>query len=369
MSEMPLKNQQDTETILLRCGIGPEATMQEVLALIDKNGLGVALVVGEDRAFHGIVTDGDIRRAIMANVKFTLRVKDFLAQKDGPGPVEPLTASDDSNESQIVTLMEHTRVRHIPLLDKDGLVSGLALRSEMGGLVEGKMQALVMAGGKGMRLRPLTNKTPKPLLPIGGKPVIERIIDQLRDSGVKDISISTLYQAEKIQDHFGDGSGFGVNLHYTEEDQPLGTAGALSLIEEVRDPVLVINGDILTAMDFRAMFHFHKEHKADLTVAVRKYEFSVPFGVVDVEKAMVTNLQEKPDVSFFINAGVYLIQPEVLSQIKSNEHLDMTDLIDNLIAQKRPVASFPIHEYWIDIGQLDNYTQAQTDVGKGKLNR
>ncbi len=362
-------NRQNIKTIFSRFRVGPEAALSEVLPILDKNGKGVVLVVDDDRTFHGLVTDGDIRRAIMSHVDFKVPVKEFLLKKEGPGPDKPLTALDSSEENELIALMERNRVRHLPLLDREGLVSALTLISEIGSGIDRKMQAVVMAGGKGMRLRPLTNKVPKPLLPIGGKPVIERIIDQLRNSGIQEISISTLYRADKIQEHFGDGSEFGVNLHYTEEEQPLGTAGALSLLKEVQEPVLVINGDILTAVNFRAMFDFHKEHKADLTVAVRKYEFSVPFGVVEVENAMVNNLQEKPNLSIFINAGIYLIQPEVLENITPNEHLDMTDLIEGLLEKGQPVASFPVHEYWIDIGQLGDYTQAQTDAGKGKLDR
>ena len=358
-----------TALSLDRFALNEGEAMGEVLKLIDKNGEGVAVIVDEQQRFTGIVTDGDVRRAIMSGLDFHMAARDFLKNKQGPGPDQPLTALATESQETLVSIMEQFGVRHIPLVDDEGKLAGLALLSELAPSIESSMHAVVMAGGKGMRLRPLTNKVPKPLLPIGGKPVIERIVDQLRDSGVHNISISTHYHAEKIQEHFGDGSRHGVNLRYTEETEPLGTAGALSLLEEVREPVLVINGDILTAMDFRAMLQFHKEHKSDLTVAVRKYDFSVPFGVVDVDGARVKSLKEKPNLSFFINAGVYLMEPEILERISPNEHLDMTDLIDDLLETGGAVTSFPIHEYWIDIGQLDDYTRAQTDVVEGKLNR
>ncbi len=345
------------------------ALMREVLTHIDVNGEGVAVVIGPARRFMGIITDGDIRRAILSNDDFEQTAAEFLAGKSGPGPEKPLTASTATPRRKLIEIMDRARVRHIPLLDDGGRVAGLALMSELERDTAPPLRAVVMAGGFGQRLRPLTQNTPKPLLTIGNKPVIERTVEQLRDAGIKNISITTHFQADKIKDHFGDGSDFGVNVQYTHENEPMGTAGALSMLENVDEPLLVINGDILTEVDFRAMQAFHREHDSDLTVAVRKYEIPVPFGVIKAEGVRVTQLVEKPVLSHFINAGIYLLEPSVLEDVPATGRLDMTDLIEILLKRNAVVTSFPIHEYWLDIGQVSDYIQAQQDVGSGKFKK
>jgi len=226
---------------------------------------------------------------------------------------------------------------------------------------------MVMAGGQGMRLRPLTESTPKPLLPVGGRPVMEIIIGQLRDVGVKRIHVATHYQAEKIMQHFGNGESFGVDISYVEEEVPLGTGGALGLLKAPDEPVLVINGDILTQVDFRSLHAFHKEHAADMTVGVRRYDIQVPYGVVSCIGAKIRYLKEKPQLSLFVNAGIYLLEPSVFRLIPANEHLNITDLVSKLLQMKRTVVSYPICEYWLDIGQYEDYQQAQEDAKNGKF--
>jgi len=192
-------------------------------------------------------------------------------------------------------------------------------------------------------------------------------IEQLREGGIRQINITTHYKAEKIVDHFGDGSDFGVRINYVNEDRPLGTAGALGLMEKPNSLLLVINGDILTQMNFRAMLSYHQEHKADLTVAVRKYDLKVPYGVIENKGAFVQKLVEKPSLSFFVNAGIYLLEPSVYRYVPNGQHFDMTDLIQRLLEAKRPVASFPIVEYWLDIGQPADYDQAEKDIQNGSF--
>jgi NDP-sugar pyrophosphorylase family protein len=226
-----------------------------------------------------------------------------------------------------------------------------------------------MAGGFGKRLLPLTQNTPKPMLPIGEQPLMERMIGQLRDAGIHRVNVTTHFEPEKIRDYFGDGERFGVNLNYVSEERPLGTAGALRLIETKKEPLLIINGDILTRVDFRAMLDFHREHQADLTVGVREYDFQVPYGVIETEGARVTGVNEKPVYKFFVNAGIYLLQPALDEFIPKDERFDMTDLIEKLIAAGRTVASFPIMEYWLDIGRLADYERAQEDVKNWETNK
>ncbi|MFO0733450.1 MAG: sugar phosphate nucleotidyltransferase [Nitrospiraceae bacterium] len=197
------------------------------------------------------------------------------------------------------------------------------------------------------------------MLPVGDKPLLEIIISHLRDSGIKRVNVSTHHQREKIESHFGDGREFGVDLSYVTEDRPLGTAGCLGLIEAPTETTLVINGDILTQVNFQAMLQFHRAQQADLTVAVRQYDVQVPFGVIESDGVMVRGVTEKPVFNFFVNAGIYLLEPSVYRLLAPGERTDMTDLIQQLLREGRRVASFPIREGWLDIGQPADYEQAQ----------
>ena len=200
------------------------------------------------------------------------------------------------------------------------------------------------------------------MLPVGDRPLMQRIVEQLRQAGIRRVNISTHYLPEKIIEHFGDGRDFGVTLNYVTEDRPLGTAGALSLMEMPNEPLLVINGDILTRVDFRAMLAYHREHEADLTVGVRQYDLRVPYGVVECEGPRVRQLREKPQISFLVNAGIYLLEPSVHCYIPNGQCFDMTDLIEKLLAEGQMVVSFPIVEYWLDVGQHEDYEKAQEDI-------
>ena len=354
---MTMKSPEDSD--LQRFCVGPETVLRDVLAAVERNGEGIALVVDGDRRLVGIVTDGDVRRAILANDDFGQTVERFLGHKTAKiGSKKPLTAPVGTSGDELERLMRVRLVRHLPLLDADGRVAGLALQSRLSRDHKLPVRAVVMAGGFGTRLRPLTDDTPKPMLSVGGKPIIEHIVDQLRDAGIRRLNVATHFHPEKIRDHLGDGSRFGVALSYTQEEEPLGTAGALGLVSEVDEPLLVINGDIVTAVDFRALHDFHRETRSDLTVGVRKYDVLVPFGVIEAEDTRVTGLTEKPTFSFFINAGIYLLEPHALGLIPKGRRYDMTDLIRDLIGQGATVTRFPIHEDWIDIGQHKDLMRA-----------
>jgi NDP-sugar pyrophosphorylase family protein len=203
---------------------------------------------------------------------------------------------------------------------------------------------------------------PKPMLPVGERPLMEHIIQQLRQAGIKQLSLTTHYKKDIIVDHFGNGSDFGVEIQYVDEEHPMGTAGALSRLPGSDDPLLVINGDILTRVDFRAMLDFHKEQYAEMTVAVRQHETPVPFGVVEVDGVTITGILEKPVVKHLISAGIYLLDPSVCRDIPGERPYDMPELIAELLAQGRKVVSFPVREYWLDVGRPADYEQAQIDV-------
>ena len=276
-----------------------------------------------------------------------------------------MTAPAGADRSELLRLMRECVVRQIPLIDSRGRVAGVATLDELIPEQVLPVQAIIMAGGPGTRLRPLTEKMPKPMLPVGDRPIMEVIIGGLREAGIRRVSIATHYQPKKITDYFGDGEQFGVELNYVAEDRPLGTAGALGIMDRSNEPLLVINGDILTQVNFRAMLDYHREHGADLTMAVSKYDVQVPYGVVECEGQNVCRLREKPLLNFFVNAGIYLLEPLVHQYIPNGKHLDMTDLIEQLIDKGRTVVSFPIVEYWLDIGEHDDYVRAQRDVESG----
>ena len=352
---------------LEKLSVTPNSSIRDVMTCIDRNAKGIALVVDKEHRLLGTVTDGDVRRAILAEIDLEKPVSELLIRKASSPYPTPVTAPVGTERAALLQLMQERSVRHAPLLDGAGRVVDLVTLDELLPDQVLPVQAVIMAGGFGKRLHPLTEKVPKPMLSVGGRPLMERIVEQLREAGIQQIAITTYYKPEKIAAHFGDGNNFGVHINYVTEDRPLGTAGALGLMEKPNNPLLVINGDILTQMNFRAMLAYHQDHKADLTVAVRKYDLKVPYGVIESDGAFVQELVEKPSLSFFVNAGIYLLEPSVSHYVPKGQHLDMTDLIQRLLEEQCPIASFPIVEYWLDIGQPAAYDQAQKDVKSGEF--
>jgi len=342
--------------------VSPDTSIRQALAIIDRNAKGIVLVIDPERRLLGTITDGDVRRTMLAGQSLDTPVSELLDRKASSLRLQPVTAPVEADRASLLRLMQEHDIRQVPLLETDGRVAGLVTLDELLPDQILPLQAVIMAGGFGIRLRPLTEDLPKPMLPVGNRPLLELIIEQLRQAGIQRVNITTHYKAEKITKHFGDGRAFGVELNYVSEDRPLGTAGALGLIERSQEPLLVINGDILTRVDFRAMLTYHQEHGADLTVAVRQYDLQVPYGVVECDGSAVRRLSEKPLLSFFVNAGIYLLQPSVYRYIPDGERFDMTDLIQQLLNESRPVVSFPVLEYWLDIGELADYQQAQKDL-------
>ncbi|MCD4734811.1 MAG: nucleotidyltransferase family protein [Bacteroidales bacterium] len=354
-------NKIDKEIHLEKFIVSPEISIAKAIPILDSAGAGILLVCDEDRKLLGIITDGDIRRAILNNISFegaciTIANKDTVLARSDPTPTEALHLMDHSNKFV---------VNHLPVLDQSGCVVDLIMRRDLVKEDDLGLSAVVMAGGFGTRLYPLTKKLPKPMLPMGDRPLMQVIIEQLRGSGIRKVNISTHYQPEKIIDHFGDGTAFDVDINYVNEKSPMGTAGALGLMENTEEPLLVINGDILTKVDYRAMLDYHREHNADITVAVRQYHMQVPYGVIEGEGEHVRQIREKPNLNFLVNAGIYILEPSARRNIKNGQRLEMTDLIQQLIEDGNTVVSFPIIEYWLDIGQHADYEQAQNDMKNG----
>ncbi|GEM_PF-275624 len=342
-------------------------TLREAMRRIDANMRGIVVVVDENRHLVGTVTDGDIRRAILRGASLDDAVGMVIEQKSGSPYAQPTVLPRGTPPSELLLTMKRLKIFQIPLVDEENRVVDLVTLNDLVAQSPHVPVAMIMAGGFGKRLWPLTRETPKPMLPVGDQPLMEHIIGQLREAGIKQVNISTHFMAEKIRDYFGDGSKFGVSIEYVTEERPLGTAGALGLVEPSGQPILVVNGDVLSRVNLRAMFAFHQEQRADLTVGVRKYEIEVPYGVVETEEMRVVKIAEKPVIRFFINAGIYLVSPAVMGFVPKGERFDMTDLIARLIHEGRLVVSFPIIEYWLDIGRQADYEQAQVDLREGRL--
>ena len=334
---------------------------------IDRSAKGIALVLNDRQHLLGTVTDGDIRRAILAGMNLDLSISELLLQRQPAFAAGALTAPQGTDNTTLLYLMNEKGVRHIPLVDEDGAVKDVAFLSELVKEYRLPLRAVVMAGGPGTRLLPLTKEVPKPMLPVGDKPLLEHIVLQLKQAGIHQVNLATHYKSEVIAKHFKNGEDFDIDIRYVKEDQPLGTAGALSLLEDHDEPLLVINGDILTSLDFRALLVFHREHKADLTVCVCQQELRQSYGVVETEDFRVKGILEKPVIKQFINAGIYLLNPQVRQLIPNGQPYDIPQLIQRLLNENGTVVCFPILEYWLDIGKVDHYDQAQADVAAGRF--
>lgn len=348
--------------------VGPKATIREVMTRIDATGQGIVLVVDDGERLRATVTDGDVRRAILAGRQLDQPVEMFL-EETGAASGRPVTVAVGTHPDEILHLMNQRGLRHIPVVDHEGRVIEVAALSDMVKEYEAPLTAVVMAGGYGTRLRPLTEDLPKPMLPMGGRPLMEWIMEGLREAGIRRVSVTTHYKGDVIARHFGDGEEFGLSIDYVNEEEPLGTAGSLGLLSELDEPFLVINGDILTRLNFRAMVDFHQEHEAAMTVGVFEHLSTIPYGVVETEDVLITAVREKPVERHLAIAGVYVLDPQVRQHIPSGERFDMPDLIDRLLADGQRVISFPISEYWQDIGQIEAYEQASADILRGEWDR
>lgn len=349
--------------------VAPTNTIREALARIDRNAQGIALVVDGTGRLLDTVTDGDVRRAILAGVELEAPVSALQNRRLHSASPKPVTAQAGAKRWSLVRLMLKHGIQHIPLLDSEGRVVALAILSELVAQGELPLHAVIMAGGYGTRLHPLTLEFPKPMLPIGNQPLLAWTLHQLGQAGVREATMVVHYQADIIMNYFGDGNGFGVHLRYVKEERPLGTAGALGLLEASDVPFLVINADILTQVDVRSMLEFHQAQRAVMTLAVRQHDVRVPFGVVETDQGMVTGIAEKPVVAQLINAGVYVLNSEVCRYVQPGQACDMPDVITRIIADRGRVAAFPVQGYWLDIGNLWNYEQAQHDASQQQTRR
>jgi dTDP-glucose pyrophosphorylase len=322
---------------------------------MEQNELRIVLVTDEKRVLRGIVTDGDIRRAILSGVSLEDPVTAVMTN-------EPTVVQPHKDRKAVLALMREKNLLHVPVVDEAGRVVGLEVIDHIVGPESRPNPVVLMAGGLGTRLRPLTSDCPKPLLKVGGKPILETILDNLVSVGFDRFFISVNYKSEMIEEYFGDGTRWGIDIQYLYEEKRLGTAGPLSLLPDVPDcPLLVMNGDLLTNLPFGRVLDYHQDRNVLGTMCVRDHDMQVPFGVVQMEDERITDIEEKPVYSYFVNAGVYVLDPQALSYVPHDTFFDMPDLFKRLIGEQRGAATFPIQEYWMDIGHREDFQQAQNE--------
>ena len=338
--------------------IKPDNSIRNALEIINSEALRVALVVDKSQHLVGIVTDGDIRRGLLKNLSLAEPVSLVMNSS-------PTTAQAGTRRDLLIELMEKKGILSIPLLDDAGKVVGLETLHCALHRSTYQNPVFLMAGGFGNRLRPLTDKCPKPMLKIGDKPILETVICSFIKAGFVNFYISTHYMPELIQAHFGDGAELGVNITYVHEESPLGTGGALGLLPKDLPeglPLIMMNGDVLTKVDFQRLLDFHITHDADATMCVREYEYQIPYGVINGEGNKITSMVEKPIQRFFVNAGIYVVSQRVIQSVPENYRIDMPTLLEQHMQERDNILMFPIHEYWLDIGRMDDFNRAQADI-------
>jgi len=335
--------------------VAADAPLSEAIRHIDSAGCQMAIVLEPDGRLAGLVSDGDVRRAILRGCDLNTPTSQVMNPR-------ATTAFATASKEELLSLMRRKVLRQIPLVNDKQQVVGLATVDDLAGVVERPNWVVLMAGGMGTRLRPLTESTPKPMLQVSGKPILENILQSFIDQGFRQFFLSVNYMAEAVREHFGDGRHWGVAIEYLSEKKRLGTAGALSLLpSQPGDPFIVMNGDLLTRVRFDNLLHFHTEHGAAATMAVREYDFQVPYGVVRLEGSSVKAIDEKPVHRFFVNAGIYALSPEVLGQVPADAFFDMPTLFDRVLADGKHVAAYPVREYWLDVGRLEEFERAQQE--------
>ena len=335
----------------------PDTPLETAIAALDKGALGIVLVTDPDDVLCGTLTDGDVRRALLRHKTMDTPVSEIMC-------AIPQVADLDWSREKLLAAMESSRLLQLPVVDAARRVVGIETLHDMLGRRRLDNPVFLMAGGLGKRLYPLTQDCPKPMLKVGDKPILELILQGFADAGFHRVYISTHYLPEVIRDHFGDGRRWNVSIQYVHEDAPLGTGGALGLLphDEIDQPIFLMNGDLLTRVDYRSLLDFHERHEGSATLCVREYEHQIPYGVIQSAGNRVTEIIEKPVQRHFINAGIYMLSPELVRRVAPGERIDMPTLLEREIGAGRDVNIFPVHEYWLDIGRMDDFQRAQDEV-------
>jgi len=335
--------------------IGEQSCVRDAAAQLDAADAKVLFVLDGAGRPVGSVTDGDLRRAVLRGVSSSSVVTEIMNR-------HPRTMPARTDREGILAALRSQRISHMGMVDEQGRLVGIEWAQHLLEPLSMENAVVIMAGGEGRRLRPLTESCPKPMLEVGGRPLLETILVNCANQGLSRFYISVNYRAEQIEEYFGDGSNWGVSISYVKEDMRLGTAGVLSRLDIPDDtPLLVINGDILTTTDFRNILRFHAENRAKATMAVREYEMQVPYGVIETDNLSILDVREKPVLRFFVNAGIYVLDPEAIRLIPRDTFFDMTSLFDAARIKGDATLAYPLREYWLDIGHLDDFHRANFD--------
>ena len=336
------------EKYLIRSG----RTIREAMLRINDNWREIVLVQDADGLVCGAITDGDIRRGILRGETLESPVEQVMNR-------EFVSVGPDMDRAGVLDMMKALMIRQMPVLDREGRLQCIHFLNDLLGAAVKPNVAVIMAGGEGVRLRPLTENCPKPMIRVAGRPILERVVLHLIGYGIRKIYLSINYLGGQIESHFGDGSKFGCDIEYLREDAPLGTGGALSLLPPQQHPVVVMNGDQVTQANIDKLLRSHEEEGGVATIGIRHYQMEIPFGVVINEGKKLVGIQEKPTSHYLINTGIYILDPHVLALVPKNELYPITTLFDRLLAENRPVSVHYFDEDWIDVGRHDDLHKAR----------
>lgn len=338
--------------------ISREDSMRRAMVVLQEHAMRLVLVTDKNGKLEGVVSDGDIRRALLSNISLEDAVSGIMNKN-------PIVVQEGVSKETVSQLFREEKINRIPVVNKDHIVVGIFTLENIFALEKYDNPVVIMAGGLGTRLSPLTDSVPKPMLSVGGKPILETIIESCKDQGFHNFYLSVNFCSDQIMQHFRDGSHMGVSIKYLEEKTKLGTAGSLSLLKETpTKPVVVMNGDLLTKVNLNSLLEYHNQEESLGTMCVKEYDFQLPYGVIFESGGVITDIKEKPYHSFLVNAGIYVLSPEVFKNIPNSGHYDMTSLFQDLIKANEKTMAFPIHEYWIDIGKIQDYEKAQVEFIK-----
>ena len=330
--------------------------LREAIKQLDKTGHGVLFIVDKDSKMKGILTDADLRKLMLNRVNLSTPIAQVMNKAFSSGSIS-------WTHEACLNFLRKIKRRHLPILDKKGKLKDVVLLEDVSSESNNTL-VVIMAGGLGTRLAPLTHSCPKPMFKIGDKPVLEIILDNFIYHGFRRFLFSVNYKAEMVMDYFGQGERYGVEIQYLRESQPLGTAGALANFEELpKLPFIVINGDLLTKVDFKSLLDFHIAQNAIATMGVRQFSMEVPYGVVKIENSSIVSHEEKPISTFYVNAGIYVFDPLILSYFAKGVAIDMPSVFQALIQDRKRTAAFLIHEYWLDIGKTEDFQRANSEYG------
>lgn len=320
----------------------------ESIKKMEQHRKSITLIVDEENRLSGILTDGDIRRAILNGITPDEDVQKAMNKN-------PFCLTSGYGAGEMIRIMVDQNIYHLPILDDHRRVQGIVFKRTFTQQKIIRCPVVIMAGGMGRRLMPLTEETPKPLLPISGKALIVHILEQFRDEGANDFFISVNYKSSMIEDYLGNGSKWRVKISYIRETDSLGTAGALSRLPELSCPFFVTNADVLASINLNTMYQFHSDNESVVTMAIKKIHLDVPYGTVTLKHNSIVDLSEKPTVESYVNAGIYVIDNHCLKEIPANQHYDMTDFISHLLSHNRKISGYLINDEWTDVGRLKDY--------------